>query len=159
MAGSIVVALKAAVVSGLTTHLASLAEFNGTTSPERNVAVAYAYDLRTHDAERVFAGRARAETPSAAMKAGRNFRLERDSSFDLIVLVGYVGGSAQDAEARALAIGAEIEGWIADRKNNELGVTGLIGVSVDGWDLVHLMNDRGHMAELTYRVTWRARLT
>ena len=158
MGGSIVVTLKAAVVTGLTTHFAGLANFNGTTAAERRVEVAYGYDAKSHAAERVFTGRSRFDTPSAIMKPGRNFRNE-DGTFDLIALVGYVGGSAQDAETRALAIGAEIETWIADRKNNELGITGLIGVSIDGGELVHLMNDRGHMAELTYRVTWRARLT
>lgn len=158
MAGSVVVAVKQAIVTGLTTHYGAAAAFNGTTAPERKVAVAYGYNMGTHDTERVFTGRSRAEQPPAAMRSGRNYRDEA-GTFDLIVIVEYVGGDPEDAEERALAIGAEAETWLADRKSNELGVTGLQTLRVDGWDLVHMGNDRGHLAELTYRVRWTARLT
>lgn len=158
MSGSVVVAVKQGVVAGLTAHLAALDDFNGTTAPEHAVEVSYAYPVNTSAAERVFAGRSRAEQPPAALRAGRNHRDEA-GVFDLIVLVAAVGGSAGDAEERALEIGAEVEEFIADRKSNELGVAGLQTLRVDGWELVSLFNDRGHLAELTYRVRWTARLT
>jgi len=158
MAGSIVTDVKQAIVTGLTTAFAALADFNGTTAPERKVAVAYGYDAATQAAERVFTGRSRADTPPAALRSGRNYRDEA-GFFDLIVLVAYVGGNASQAEDRSLAIGQVVEEWIADRKSNELGVTGLQTLRIDGWDLTPLFNDRGHMAELTYRLRWTARLT
>lgn len=158
MAGSVGVAVRKAVVDGLRTHLAGLADFNGSSAPERKTAVSYAYDFGAADAERVFTGRSRSDTPPAAMKAGRNFRNE-DGVFDLVVLVTYVGGSAEQADERAFAIGAEVETWLADRKSNELGVTGLNTLLVQSWESTNLGNDRGYMTELTYRVGWTARLT
>lgn len=158
MAGSRVAAVRGAITDGLATYFGTLADYNGTTKPEWKVEVAYAYRFGSKAAERVFFGRATGDTPPAAMKAGRNFRDEVGRA-DLVVLVSRIGGDARDADNRATAIGAEVETWIADRKNNELGVTGLQNVVLDGWELVNLANDKGHMTEITYKVRWTARLT
>jgi hypothetical protein len=158
MSSSVVVDVKQAIKTGLATAYAALASFNGATAPERKVEVAYGYDANSSAAERVFMGRSRADTPPAALRSGRNYR-DETGFFDLTVLVAYVGGSAEDAEDRAMAIGQVAEEWIADRKSNELGVTGLQTLRIDGWDLEPMFNDRGHMAVLVYRVRWTARLT
>lgn len=159
MSGSRARLVRSAVVSGLTTHYASLADFNGTTAPERKTEVTYAYPHGGPSAtERVFTARARADTPPAALRSGRNHR-DESGVFDLIVLVAYVGGSAEQADDRAFDIGEVAEEWLADRKSNELGVPGLQTLVVEGWESNNLGNDRGHMTELTYRVRWTARLT
>jgi len=158
MAGSASVAVRSAIITGLTTRFDNLADFNGTTKPEWEVVVSYGYNFGTSDAERVFCGRARADTPPAAMRSGRNYR-DETGTFDLVVLCTAVGGNPEDAETRALAIGTVAEEWLADRKSNELAVTGLQSLVVEGWDLATLGNDNGHMTELIYRVRWTARLT
>jgi len=158
MAGSLVVSVRSAIKDGLTTLFAGLPDFNGQYDPEHRVEVSYAYDLNSAAAERVFTGRSQADTPPAALRSGTNYRNET-GTFDLIVLVAAVGGSAEDADERALAIGTEVEEWIAARKSNELAITGLNTLRIDSWDLVGLMNDHGNMAELTYKVRWTARLT
>jgi len=158
MAGSLVVSVRSAVTDGLTTLFAALPDFNGATDPEHRVEVTYAYTLGSAASERVYTGRSTADTPPAALRSGRNHRNE-DGVFDLTILVALVGGSQEDADARALAIGAKVEEWIADRKSNELGLTGLVSLRIDSWDLVGLMNDHGCMAELEYKVRWTARLT
>jgi len=158
MAGSRVAVVRGAITDGLATFFAGLADFNGTTRPEWKVEVSYAYKFGSHAAERVFFGRATGETPPAAMRAGRNFRDETGRG-DLVVLVSRIGGDGRDADTRAIAIGEQVETWIADRKNNELNVTGLQNLVIDGWELVNLANDKGHMTEITYKVRWTARLT
>ena len=158
MAGSRVVAVKRAVIDGLESALAADQAFNGDALPERRVEVSYGYDRASTATERVFTTRSRADTPPAAMRAGRNFRDEA-GTFNLVVLVSFIGGSVEDAEDRAVEVGEFIEEWLADRKQNELGVDGLQTLLVTAWDLVALGNDNGHLAELTYTVRWTARLT
>jgi hypothetical protein len=157
MAGSISVKVRQKITEGLTTHFGSLTDFNGT-DPEHKVEVAYGYKAEWNATEKVFFGRSRAGTPPAALKAGRNHRNET-AVMDLVVLVEYVGGDAEECDERTLAIGAEVETWIADRKSNELGVPGLTSLTVQSWELVSLFNELGCMTELTYKVAYNARLT
>ena len=82
MTGSIGPALRKAVADGLGAHLALLGDFNGTAAPERHVEVSYGFGFASEAAEQVYTGRSRAETPAAAMKAGRNYRDEL-GEFDL----------------------------------------------------------------------------
>lgn len=155
------VAVRKAIIDGLATAFTALPDFNGTTNPERKVSVTYAYPFGgagAKKAEKVFGGRTRIETPPAALRSGRNYR-DETGLFDLVVLVSYVGGDAETADLRAYAIGQVIEEWLADRKSNELNVTGLQTLTVTGGESNNLGNDRGHMTELTYQVRWTARLT
>lgn len=158
MAGSLVVAVRSAVTTGLTTLYAGLADFNGTTDASQNVEVSYGYFPTSDAGERVFTNRGRGDTPPAAMRSGRNYRNET-ATFELVVLVAMPGGSPEDAETRALEIGLKAEEWLADRKSNELGVTGLNTLVVESWELAGLGNDHGNIAELTYQIRYTARLT
>lgn len=158
MSGSIGPELRRAVTDGLAAHLRLLGDFNGTTAPERSVEVTYGFDFASEAAEQVYTGRSRAETPPAAMKAGRNHRDEL-GEFDLNVRVRFLGGTPEDADVRAFAIGAECEEWLADRKSNELGVSGLLSLLVAGWESDYVGIDSGAATVITYRVRWRARLT
>lgn len=163
MAGSVGIALRRATVSGLRDHLAGLADFNGTASRARKTAVSYAYPFGgTRPNEALYTGRSRALTPSAAMKAGRRFRNEA-GEFDLNVLVQIDGMDAESADARAEALGVQIEEWFADRKNGEhaawADVSGLIEVAVAGWEADYVPLDTAVGSIRTYRITWTARLT
>ena len=154
---SIGVPVRKAVTDGLVTHFASLSDFNGATAPEREVVVSFAYAFGSQHTEQVYTGRSRADTPPAALRSGRNTRNE-SGEFDLIVMVKYMGGDGYDAELRAEDIGGEVEDWFADRKNNELGVTGLLSLIVTGWVAEYAQVDGGSAALRQYTVRWTARL-
>lgn len=149
--------LRAAVIDGLAAHFAGLADFNGETDAAREVVCTYAYDFSSRDTERVYTGRSRGDTPPAAMRPGYNIRQET-GFFDLTVLVLFNGGSAQDADDRAWAIGSEVEQWLGLRKSNELGVDGLQNLTIRSWAADYKGTDMGAAAAITYNVRWEARL-
>lgn len=151
-------AVRKAVTDGLATHLASLAAFNGTTATERDVEVSYGYPFGSPATEQVYTGRSRADTPPAALRSGRNHRNE-NGVFDLTIAVRYIGGDPYDADLRAAAIGGACEDWLAARKSNELGVSGLLSLVVESWDSDYAGIDGGSASLLTYKVRWTARLT
>lgn len=158
MPGSVAVAVRSAVVAGLSDAFADDDGFNGNGRAEQRVEVAYGYDRASNAAERVFTDRARAETPPAALRASRNVRQE-SGEFEVVVLVAGVGMSPEETDQRAFDVLEVVEDWLADRKSNELGVTGLQTLTARGWDCTNLGNDRGHMSEIRLRVAWTARLT
>ncbi len=150
--------VRKAVIDGLTTHLAGLADFNGQTAPERHTEVSYGYPFGSTATEQVYTGRSRADTPPAALRSGRNHRNE-NGVFDLTVMVKYVGGDVYEADLRAAAIGGACEDWLAARKSNELGVDGLLSLIVESWDSDYAGLDSGTASLITYKVRWTARLT
>lgn len=154
---SIGVAVRKAVADGLAEHFASLSDFNGVAAAEQKTVVAFGFDFSAQPREHVYTGRSRAETPPAGMRSGRNTRNET-GRFDLNVMVRSVAGDAYDAELRAEAIGAEVEDWFADRKSNELGVTGLLSLVVESWAADYAQADNGAAALRTYDIRWTARL-
>ena len=154
---SIGVAVRKAVADGLADHLGTLSAFNGVTAAEHQVVVGFAYDFANLHREHIFTGRSRAETPAAGMRSGRNTRNEA-GRFDLTVMVRSVAGDAYEAEARAEAIGGQLEDWLAARKSNELAVTGLLSLVVESWDADYAQVDNGTAAIRTYVVRWTSRL-
>jgi len=52
-----------------------------------------------------------------------------------------------------------VEEWIADRKSNQLGVTGLNYLLVTRWDADYVQVDAGMCSIRSLTVSWRARLT
>lgn len=150
MAGSILVAVKRKV----TTDLAALPALTN-----EGVSVEYAYNAKVTNRDRVFLGRGRAIHDPASLKSGRTFRNER-MSFDLIAVTELVGGTAEDAEARVVnTLGLVVEEYFADNRTLGGAVAGLNWVVVSGFEVVSLFNDRGHLAEATYEITYDARLT
>jgi hypothetical protein len=154
---SIGVAVRKAVTDGVAEHLAAQSGFNGNAAAERKTVVRFGYDFANQHREHVFTGRSRAETPPAALRSGRNTRNET-GRFDLTVMVRSVGGDPYDAELRDEAIGAELEDWLADRKNNELEVAGLLSLVVESWEADYAQTDNGAAALRTYVIRWTSRL-
>lgn len=153
MARSVILEVRRALVTGITQALAdSDTDFSG-------VSVTYAWEGAKDDSrrEQVFTNNARATHDPAALKAGRNFRNE-DMTFDVVVLVIGVGLPPDETDARALDIGEVVEEFIADRKSNELGVTGLNWIRVADFASQNLTHPDGSISELTYSVTYSARL-
>lgn len=150
--------LRKAVISGLRTHFAGLADFNGSTSAEDKTVVSYGFTFGSNATEQVYLGRQQADTPPAGMRSTRNIR-EESGTFDLNVQVRKPGASVEEAEERLFAIGAEIEDWLSLRKSGEgLGVTGLKWLLVTSWASDYAGIDSGSGALLTYTLSWNARL-
>lgn len=149
MAGSIVVEVRKAVVAGLVMAI-----------NEPKVSITYGYQGSDDDRrrEQIWTDRARAAHDVAGLKPGRNFR-EEVMDFDLVVLVAGVGRPPEDTDTRAIELGTQVEEFFADRKNNELGVTGLQWIRVTGMELINGFGPKGSASELRYTVRYNARLT
>ena len=154
---SIGVAVRKAVIDQLTTYFAGLSQFNGVDAAEQEVAVRFGYDFANLPREHVYTGRSRGDTPPAGMRSGRNTRNE-EGTFDLNVMVRSVAGDPYDAELRAEKIGGAVEDWFADRKNNEVGVTGLLSLVVVSWEADYAQVDNGTAALRTYSIRYTSRL-
>ena len=152
MAASIVVAVRSALATGLATAIAA---DGGMADTE----VSYHWKANWQRRERIWTRNARFTHAPASMRSGRNYR-DEVGTFELAILVEGVGQNAEWSATRALTIGAVVEQWIADRKNNELAVTGLQTLTVSGdGSLLEMFNDQGTLAELNYPVRYTARLT
>ena len=156
MAGSLSVPVRKAVIAGLRTHLEGLPAFNATAA-EDEVAVEYAFGFGQQHRQRIYTGRSSADTGSAGMRAGRNFRNEV-GTFALIVRVEMPDTTQEEADTRVDEIGVQVEEWIADRKSDQLGI-GLTSLYVTGWsgDYFGVTNGAGSIRQ--YNVRWTARLT
>lgn len=149
MASSVLVAVRKAVADGLETAI-----------DDSSVLCSYAYEGHKDDSRRVqvFTRGGSAAHAVAALKSGRNFR-DESMDFDVIVLVKGVSQDADVTDTQAMVLGEIVEEFIADRKNNELDVPGLQWIKVSRFDLSNLFNANGTITELTYTLTYQARLT
>jgi hypothetical protein len=147
-----VVALRKAIRTGLRTALATAERDGG------QVQVEYGWpgdDLA--ERERVFTNIPRGDHTGGPLKSGRRFRDEK-AQLDVVIQVEYDGGSAEEADERAIALGLLVEEWFADNKAGA-GVASVSELLVATWRLDNLYGQNGALSELTYTVTWRARLT
>lgn len=149
MSGTIQHLVRKAVIDGLAA-LPALAD----------VRCAYAYEFgeEAQVRERIFTDRARAQTPPAAIRSGRNHR-DETTDFDLVLLVEGVGMSAYETDERTAVLQTAVEEWLADRKSNELGMTGLNWIRAERWESTNLGNDRGSLTEWRLTIRYNARLT
>lgn len=149
MAASIVVAVRRAVIAGLVTAV-----------NDSQVSISYGYQGSDDDRrrEQIWTDRVRSTHEPASMKSGRNFR-DETLDFDVVVWVAAVGLPPEDADDRAIELGAIVEEFIADRKSNELGVAGLQWIRVAGMELTNGYGPKGSLSELRYTLRYSARLT
>jgi len=127
MAGSIVVAVRSALMAALETAI------NGTTGME-DVEVGFQAPTgdRSELREVVWSKGAQIDLKSASMRAGRNF-LDETTTFEVVVYAWQPAQTAEDAAQRAVDIGEVIAAWIGDNKNGSaLNVTGLKWIVVEG---------------------------
>lgn len=147
MAGTLIVAVRSTLVD----QIGALWQF-------AKVRCDMTWSPKEQDREQLFTTNATFEQRPASLKAGRTFRNE-DGAFSLMVQVIGVGKSATESAERAVELGTVAEEFIADHRTS-LGVEGLNWLAVDGQgELTELFGDRSTMAQLTYRVTYNARLT
>lgn len=146
MPSTVVVAVKEALVDLLAAH-----------ADLENVQVVYGWpgDDQAED-EVMFCADARSTGRDFKIHSGRR-RLDEEATFDLLTQVAYIGGSPQDVETRALALGDVVEDVVgADPTLG--GVTGLKWARVDAWTLACRYNDTGSIAELRQTIRYSARL-
>lgn len=151
MAGSVIVAVRKALIAGLDALTA-------TGQPLEGFGITYAWNPKTTDRYRLFTAHARAETPPAAIKAGRNHR-DETATFVVVLEVEVAGADADEAEQLVADKGQVFEEWLADRKSNELDVTGLNWIRAVSWELNGSPSDRSYLAQLIYTIRYNARLT
>lgn len=152
MAGSRIVAVRKAVTAGLVTAFAA----------QPNIKVTYGFEGmdEARKREQVFTNGGRGPHDPAALKTGRNFRKEL-LTFNIHVLITGVGMKPEESDQRVLDIGVVVEEYLADRKSNELGVTGLNWIRMSDFELLphRPLESSGTFSEATYTVTYDARLT
>lgn len=148
MAGTLAVSVRSALVNALAA-LPSLADVD--------VIYAWRFD-EILPRERVFTNRARATHGVASLKSGRTHRNET-TTFDVVVRVEAVDDTAEAAGERAVVIGTVVEEYVADNRTLGGAISGLNWIKVTGFEMNDLSNDRGHLCELTYQITYDARLT
>lgn len=149
---SLLVQVRSAIVAGLQPVYAA----DPTTE---QVLVEYAWKASVSARERIWTGTSTFSTAAAAMRSGRNVRQET-GRFDLIVRVEGIDRTAEWTSTRALQLGQVADDWISVRKNNELGITGLQTLTIDGdGTLLEAFNESGYLADITYPVKYTARLS
>lgn len=154
MAGSRLVAVRSAVIAGLLADVKASVD-----TDDADVNFVYQWKLDASVREWVFTGDARFTHKPAAMSAAP---IKRDEvgRFNLIVLVAGPDLSQEEASDRCMDIVAACEAWIAARPSNQLGVTGLQTLTVDGdgfLDEQYL--ETGHLAIVELPIKYTARLT
>jgi hypothetical protein len=154
MAGSILVAVRKGIIAGLTADVKPALDVGG-----HDVNIAYQWKLDDSVREWVYTNKGVASRTPAGLRAGRNFR-DEVGRFVLTALVAGPDFSAEEAAERCMVIASAVETWVSDRKNNELGITGLQTLTVDG-DLLldEMFLDTGHLAIAEIPIKFTARLT
>lgn len=148
MSASLIVPVRKALVAGLDTQTGL-----------EGVDKAFQWKAKWDKRERLWTQRARFNHTPASLRAGRNYR-DEVGRFDLMILVEGVSKTAEWSAERALELGLVVEEYIADRKNNELGVPGMLTLVVEGdGSLTEALTDTGSIAQLIYPVRYTARLT
>lgn len=153
MAKSIIVDVRRAVVSGLRDAL-DAAGFE-------SVGCTYGWEGGDDTARRdqIFTDRAIATHEPASIKSGPTFRNER-MEFRLVVLTLGVGQKPEETDDHAIELGQIVEEFVAaNRQGKAFGIDGLNWIIVSAMELNNRYASEGSMSEITYTLTYDARLT
>lgn len=146
MAASNAQAVKAAIIT-------ALQALQGTTLAGVQVEYSFPRDLMR---ECIYGGRIQGNQEIGAGRSSGNTSRDERVVILLHLRVSKPGGTCADAEARALAIGAVVEGYLAA---NTPSATGLLDASIDSFDLDSDIDDDGAYALLTYRIQTQSYIT
>jgi hypothetical protein len=146
--GSLLVAVR----SLLTDALADLPEF-------ADAETTFGYKVGSKRREKCWTQNARFKHETAGLRPVKTFRNE-SGTFELVILIEGVALSVEETSTRAMELGHAAEDWVATKANWEGAITGLKWITVSGdGALAEAFNDKGSLAELTYPITFEARLT
>lgn len=149
MAGTNAVAVKQALV----TVLDALPALDG-------VQVIYSGRVRDLEREAIYFGKARWTNEFSAMRAGARIPRKELLTVAAYVFVATPGGTPEDAEARAQALGAVMENALADDPaGSALGATGVKVVRAASGELDADVDDDGAYALLAYQLAITSILT
>lgn len=145
MSGSRIVEVRNYVVEGL----AGLPAF-------RDVEVLFAYNGTT-SARFAYTREAQFDHDPAVMSSARTVRKE-EGQFKLVIWCQVTGVTPQEACDQALTLGQAAEEWVADHRTPDLDGVDWLLVQGPG-SLSEVAGDQVALAELTYTIAYRARLT
>lgn len=149
MAGTLLVAVRKALVSAL----ADLPAMEG-------VHARYAWDIGATARERLYTRQGRISHAPASLRTPPVHRKET-GRFELCLFVEAPGRDLEFVAERAAALGLICEDYIAARSSNQMGITGLQTLLIQGeGHLTEAFTDApSPVAELAYPITYTARLT
>lgn len=149
MAGTNAAAAKAALIAKIGA-LTGLGDFQ----------VSYSYPGRTTDRDLVYGGRITGPISLSAMRGSGRLKRIEDPVLNLHIEVARPGeDTSAVTEARACAIGAGIENYLATNPTLEDAVTGLLLVTPQGFDMESAVVDESSITVLTYQILLKSHLT
>jgi hypothetical protein len=153
VAGSNIVAARVALIAALD----ALVALDG-------VPVTYSYAAKNADLgnrEYIYGGgKSEAAVAQAAMKGSARVKRIEEPDWTLHVRVAKPGETTTQAgDTRAMAIGAEIENYLAASPTLGGAVTGLINARITGWTLTSWTDEKQSNSELDYSLAFESYLT
>jgi hypothetical protein len=149
MAGTNAAAAKAALI----TKIRALSGLG-------DLQVSYSYPGRTTDRDLVYASRISGTVALSTMRGSGRIKRIEDPVLQLHIEVVRPGeDTTETTEARACAIGAGIENYLAANPTLEDAVTGLLLVAVQGFDIESYVDDESSITTMTYQILLKSHLT
>ena len=153
MAGTNIVAARSALI----TAVDAIAALDG-------VNVSYSYVAKLADAgsrEYIYGGpKSEAGVVQSAMKGTARVKREETPGWTLHIRVVKPGEATTLAgDTRAVAIGAEVENYLAANPTLAGAVTGLMNAHITGWSLTSYADEKQSYSELDYSIEFHSYLT
>ena len=129
-------------------------------SPPANTIVDYAYSGKSDGQSRqyIWGGKCTFQHDYAALTAGRKPR-EEVLVVELHLSVYKPGGTFQDTDASAVALGLVVENLFANDPQLGGAITGLRYAGIQGGEMDNSMDDEGVETHMTYHVMFKSRLS
>lgn len=145
---SINIPIRVAVIEGLSDLAELTADFE----------VRYSWRRNWLARGQVFTANSTYESPPAALRSGRNYR-DESGTFDIVVRYEAEGFDQAGTDLACETGLALVQTYLADRKSNELGVTGLQWVREESVTFAGGHTDHSTIAEAIMTVRYAGRRT
>jgi hypothetical protein len=159
MAGTNLIVCRQRLISDLQAMVGP----SGALGPD--VVVDYSYVAKHHEstAEYICGGNSEGAVSASAMQGGGRLKREESPDWPLAIVVTRKGEeTTEDADVRAVAIGAVIENHLARYPRleaNAAAITGLLKATITAWSLNSWPTDDAVHAQLTYTIQFDSYLT
>lgn len=155
MAGTNLITCRQALIAALTALAVPAGLLDG-------VTVDYSYVGKRHSGTReyLFGGTSEGSVSLAAMQGGSRVKREETPNWPLTIYVTKPGEeTTEDADVRAVAIGAVLENYVALNVTLGGSITGLLKATIPSWSLTSWVDDDAAYAVLTYQVEFHSYLS